>query len=235
MCWEASNTEARMCTTSFITNTREDKSWNVLNRWTTCIQSTKTTKQTNKQTGHKFPGKVQEFSDSIMALNSLPIFFFFPTFFGHVADKEKKTRNVRQTVIQVLCAAFVRLPERRRLLGKLNDCTAASGAHKAPSKTPMIPLFFHSVSVNEPYVNIYQDKEMVTLCEDCLTILIVLSLIGNSVDVQERRFSTPRRTACWILVRGILTFPLYICTIMTEEIFQLIWTLNEQKEHAEPL
>lgn len=48
--------------------------------------------------------------------------------------------KLRQTVIQVLCAAV--LPECLQLLGKLNDCTAASGAQDSLNKTPSDSPFF---------------------------------------------------------------------------------------------
>lgn len=144
-CAESQITEAWMSvvpfTTSFMTNTSEDK-WNVLNIWTTCVEKTRTTttKRTMKIHRAQFPGKVQGivFVDSIMVLNSLPVnnCWVMRREWRHWIEKQG---NIRQTVIQVLCAVF--LPECLQLLGKLNDCTVGSGAQGSPHN-PMIPLFF---------------------------------------------------------------------------------------------
>lgn len=120
--------------------------WNVLNimdhlHWND--QDKRKNPQTMKIHRAQFPGKVQGILhvDSIMALNSLPI----TTGFDRWRDKcggqknEHTTRNIRQTVIQVLCAAV--LPECLQLLGKLNDCTAASGA-QGSLKTQWFHFFF---------------------------------------------------------------------------------------------
>lgn len=122
MCWKASNTEAGMSAVrsqqhpsqAILARTNH---WNVLNTWTTCIEIKRTKTNNNKKTTtmkvHRaqFPGKVQGIFhvDSIMALNSLP------TTGGVWRDKmwrteSFKTWNVRQTVIQVLCAEFAWMP-----------------------------------------------------------------------------------------------------------------------------
>lgn len=110
--------------------------WNVLNIWTTCIEKTRTTttKRTTKIHRAQFPGKVQGifFVDSIMVLNSLPVSNYCWVMRREWRHWIEKQGNIRQTVIQVLCAVF--LPECLQLLGKLNDCTVVSSAQGSPHK-----------------------------------------------------------------------------------------------------
>lgn len=196
MCWE------RGCVPHPSLRILEDKWWNVLNRRTTCIQ-------THKQRGHRFPGKVQEFSDSFMALNSLPR-FFLTFFFSDMWRTKKKTRNIRQTVIQVLCAAFLRSP-------RANCMTAQRLPQK---KSPNDSTFFCFVSTASHFIYKHEDRE--TLAS------FVLSLIGNSVDVRERRSAHREGLLAGFWSEVSRRFPFTYVQRRHERFFQLIWLWTER-------
>lgn len=156
MCWKASNTEVWMyVTTSFITNTSEDKPLKCTEH-TDHLHRNNQDKNEQRQwqyTGHKFQAMCREIFpvDSILAMCSLPISDYH--WVWHVTTEMKQTGekknpktnenttwHIRQTVIQVLCAAF--LPECLQLLGKLNDCTAVSGAQGSLTTKGLHFFFF---------------------------------------------------------------------------------------------
>lgn len=134
-CAKASNTEAWMSTVhlrhppskAILARTNH---WNVLNIWTTCIETTRT-----KQTQKKISENIQDTTSRQSAGNLFPCWRYYGLKFTshwHVtswkACQRRQTWNVRQTAIQA-----PRLPPRRRPLGELNDCTAASGARDSGS------------------------------------------------------------------------------------------------------
>lgn len=137
-------------TTSFITNTSDDKPLKCIEHmdhlhWKWPGQKQRTMKIHRAQ----FPGKVQGIFlvDSIMVLNSLPISDY--RWVRHVTRQEWRTEKwkhntKRKTNSDSSAVCGVSLPECLQLLGKLNDCTAPSGAQGSPSQ-PNDSTFFFSL------------------------------------------------------------------------------------------